>query len=154
MVIAITSQQFKQRNAVLISLAIANAFNAAHFLLLGAITGLALACIGAIRFWVATISTKTYWLVIFLTINTIATYIVFETALLSGTSYIAATFVIASSFLKNDNHMRIFLIIGTIGWLLYGILVGSIIAIIANSVFLGSGIIGWYRYNNKKYGSN
>ncbi len=145
MTIAISSQQYKNRKAVLLSLSLANGFNALHFLWLEAITGLALAIIGVIRFFIAIYSTKTYWLIIFLLINTIATILVFEGIILSGTSYAAATLIIVSSFLKNDHHMRATLILGTVGWLLYAVMVGSIVSIVACSFFIVSGLIGWHK---------
>ena len=123
-----------------------NALNAVHFFLLGAITGTVLAIIGTVRFAVSIFSTYKLWIALFLIINTVAAYYVFEGYLLSGTSYIAATFIIISSFLKSDHWMRVAIIIGALGWLVYGILIGSMVAIVSNAIFLLSSMTGWYRH--------
>jgi len=87
--------------------------------------------------------------VLFLIVNTIAAYLMFEGIALTGVSYLAATFIIISSFIKDDSTMRLTIIIGALGWLVYGILISSIIAIIANIMFLTSSIVGWYRHSYK-----
>lgn len=148
-IISVASQQFKLREKILIAFVFANLFNAVHFYLLGAMTGLALAIIGAFRFGLAIKSTSKVWLYTFLVINTVAAYLMFEGIALTGVSYLAATFIIISSFLKNDSVMRLAIIIGALGWLVYGVLIGSIIAIVANLLFLASSIIGWYRHSYK-----
>jgi len=140
------SQQCKKRRTLLLYIILGNSLNAVHFFLLGAITGTVLAVIGAIRFGVSIFSTNRIWLLLFLIINTIAAYLVFEGFLLSGTSYLAATFIIISSFLKSDHWMRVALIIGSVGWLVYGVLIGSLVAIVSNGIFLVSSIAGWYRH--------
>lgn len=140
------SQQCKKRTPLLLFIVLGNALNAVHFFLLAAMTGTVLAIIGTIRFGVSIFSTHKLWLLLFLSINTIAAYYVFEGYLLSGTSYLAATFIIISSFLKSDHGMRAFMILGAFGWLVYGILIESIVAIISNGIFLVSSIIGWYRH--------
>jgi hypothetical protein len=149
MIISIGSQQLKLRGKILIAFIFANIFNAVHFYLLGAISGVALAIIGAFRFGIAIKSTSKIWLYIFLIINTLAAYFTFENIILTGTSYLAATFIVLSSFITKDSQMRIAIILGGLGWLVYGILIGSIIAIIANTLFLSSSIIGWYRHSYK-----
>lgn len=146
MIVSIWSQQCKTRTMLLVLFIVSNLLNAAHFQLLGAITGVAMALIGAVRFGVSIFSTRTIWLVIFLIINTVATYLVFEGWILSGTSYLAATFIIVSTFLKSDHWMRVSIILGAFGWLIYGILIGSIVAIISGTVFFISSVAGWYRH--------
>lgn len=148
-VISTVSQQFKLREQILVAFIFANLFNAVHFYLLGAISGLALAIIGAFRFAVAIKSVAKSWLAFFLIVNTIAAYFLFESILLTGVSYIAATFIILSSFVKSDSLMRIIIIFGALGWLSYGILIGSVIAIFSNFVFLLSSVAGWYRHSYK-----
>jgi len=153
MLVSIASQQYKKRKSILIFFIIANLLNTVHFLLLGAVTGVALSIIGAVRFAVSIFSIKKLWLVFFLLVNTVALYFVFEGFALSGVSYFAATFIIISTFLKSDHWMRVCIILGASGWLIYGILIGSIVAILSNSFFLISSIIGWYRYVYKKEGT-
>ena len=150
MIVSIVSQQFKERHWLLIFFIVGNLLNSIHFLLLAAITGFVLAIIGAVRFTVSIFSTSKRWLWLFLLINTIALPFIFEGILLSGTAYIAATAIIISTFLKSDHWMRVCIIIGALGWLIYGILIGSIIAIISNGIFLLSSLIGWYRHVYKE----
>lgn len=146
MFVSVTSQQYKGRKIILILFIIANLLNAIHFALLGAMTGFVLAIIGAVRFAVSIISTKSFWLFFFLAINTASLFFIFEGYLLSGVSYFAASFIIISTFLKSDNWMRIFIILGALGWLVYGILIGSVVAILSNAFFLISSVVGWYRH--------
>lgn len=146
MVVSIGSQQCKTRKMLLVSFIIANLLNAAHFQLLGAMTGTAIALIGAVRFGVNVVSTSRLWLVVFLLINTVATYFVFEGWILSGTSYLAATFIILSLFLTSDHLMRVCIILGAFGWLVYGVLIGSVVAVISGAVFFLSSVTGWYRH--------
>jgi hypothetical protein len=146
MIVSIASQQHKSRNVLLICFIVANVLNAVHFFLLSAITGVVMAIIGAVRFGVSMYSTSKLWLTFFLIINTAAVIIVFEGYVLSGTSYFAATFIIISTFLKSDHSMRISIILGAFGWLVYGVLIGSIVSVISSGFFLLSSIVGWYRY--------
>ena len=146
MVVYMASQQYKKRQSILVGFVFGNLLNATHMALLGAMTGMTLALIGAVRFTVAIFSTHKGWLVFFLCINTIATYYMFEGYLLSITSYMGATFIIVSSFLKSDNHMRICMILGGLAWTIYTILIGSVMGIVANSLFLVSSLVGWYRH--------
>lgn len=143
------SQQCKTRRNLLLLIILGNSLNAIHFFLLAAVTGMVLATIGAIRFSVSIFSTNKVWLALFLILNTVAAYYVFEGPKLSGISYLAATFIIISSFLKSDYWMRLAIIWGALGWLLYGILIGSIVATISNFIFLISSVIGWWRYSRK-----
>ena len=146
MLVSIWSQQWKDRKMMLILFIVSNLFNAGHFYLLNALTGAAMSFIGAARFGVSIFSIHKAWLVTFLIINTIATYMFFEGIVLSGTSFFAATFIILSSFLKSDHWMRVSIILGSFGWLVYGGLIGSIIAIFSGAFFFLSSVIGWYRY--------
>ena len=150
MIVSVVSQQFKDRRWLLIFFIIGNLLNSVHFLLLAAITGFVLAIIGAVRFAVSIFSTNKLWLGFFLLINTVALPFIFEGILLSGTAYIAATAIIVSTFLKSDHWMRVCIIVGALGWLVYGVMIGSIIAMVSNGIFLVSSILGWYRYVYKK----
>lgn len=145
-VVSVGSQQCKKRETLLIFFIIANLLNAGQFLLLNAMTGAVMSAIGAVRFGVNIFSTNKLWLALFLIINTVATYLVFEGVILSGTSYLAATFIIISTFLKSDHWMRISIIIGSFGWLIYGILVASPVFAASSAFFLISSITGWYRH--------
>lgn len=131
---------------ILVLFIISNLLNAGQFLLLSALTGAAMSTIGAVRFGVSIFSTNKLWLGLFLVINTVATYFVFEGYVLSGASYLAATFIIISTFLKSDHWMRVAIIIGSLGWLIYGILIASPVFAISSAAFLVSSIVGWYRH--------
>jgi|GEM_PF-1564773 len=146
MIASVWSQQFKKREMLLVFFIIANLLNAGQFLLLSAFTGAAMSIIGAVRFGVSIFSTHKLWLVLFLVINTVATYFVFEGYILSGTSYLAATFIIISTFLKSDHWMRVAIILGSFAWLVYGVLVASPMFAISSAAFLVSSIVGWYRH--------
>lgn len=146
MIVSVWSQQFKKREMLLIFFIMSNLLNAGQFLLLSAFTGAVMSIIGAVRFGVNIFSTNKLWLVLFLVINTIATYLVFEGYILSGTSYLAATFIIISTFLKSDHWMRVSIIVGTFCWLIYGMLIASPVFVISSGIFLVSSIVGWYRY--------
>lgn len=146
MAVFVVSQQYKARKKMLVAFILGNLLNAFHFLLLNATSGFMLAMIGAVRFAVSIYSTNKWWLAFFLMINTAVVPFVFEGYVLSGVSYIAATSIIVSSFLTSDHWMRVSIIIGATGWLIYGVLIGSIVAIISNGFFLGSSIVGWYRH--------
>lgn len=145
-IVSVWSQQCKKREMLLVCFIIANLLNAGQFLLLSAFTGALMSIIGAVRFGVNIFSTNTLWLVLFLVINTVATYFVFEGFLLSGTSYFSATFIIISTFLKSDNLMRVSIILGSFGWLIYGILIASPVFALSSAAFLTSSLIGWYRH--------
>ncbi|MDA0376167.1 MAG: YgjV family protein [bacterium] len=145
-IVSVWSQQLKKREVILILFIIANLLNAGQFLLLSAFTGAAMSIIGAIRFGVNIFSTNKLWLILFLLINTIATYVFFEGYILSGTSYLASTFVIISTFLNSDHWMRVLIILGLLGWLIYGILIPSPMLVLSSALFIVSGIVGWYRH--------
>ena len=148
--VGILSQQFKSKKSVFGLLALSNFLNAGHFYLLQANAGMVLAIIGTIRFWGAIYTKSFFILLAFQIINALAIVVTFSGWALSGTAYFAASLIIASGFTDSDHLTRSLLFWGGIGWMLYGVQIGSIVAILSNAFFCASVAIGRLRFRNDK----
>ena len=98
------------------------------------------------RFYLISIKWKFQWMAavslcvsLFITVNT---YI----GLLSILGFIGTIFITTGSFSANDKFLRIMMILGGTVWLIHNAILWSPVGILVETVFVGSGIIGFYRY--------
>jgi len=139
------AMQLKDKNRILALLSISSLFNGFHYLLLEQPTAGYIFLFSSIRFLIS-IKWKFQWMAVAsLCISlfiTVCSYI----GLLSILGFIATIFITTGSFSKNDKFLRIMMIIGGTLWLVHNVLLWSPIGILVETVFVGSSIVGYYRY--------
>ena len=141
----IISFQFKERQKIVACLVVSATFISAHFMLLGHWTAALLALLAAVRFAssVFTTSKKVLW--IFLTITFVISAVTYG-GLLSILGCIATVFTTIAAFSKNDKILRQLMLIGTAIWILHNYLAGSPGAVLMEAIFIGSNLVGYFRY--------
>jgi hypothetical protein len=141
----ITSFQLKKRRHILLCFIFSGSTLALHFALLGHWTGAALTLFAAIRFAIGfyTVNMRLAWF--FVAVIAVITTFTWEgplSLLAAGGSAICNL----GAFQREDKRLRLFMFPGTLCWLSHNILVGSPGAVVVESVFLCSNIIGYYRF--------
>lgn len=142
----IISWQFKDRNKILTCFIAGSTFYGAHFMLLGAWTGTALCLLAIARFSAAIKrpGDKRY-LYSFLALTIMITVATYQSpvSLLAGFGTFLGTI---GSFQPKDRKLRLFLMSATTCWIAHNIIVWTPIGILLEGCFLGSNLIGYWRY--------
>jgi hypothetical protein len=90
-----------------------------------------------------TTSRRVMW--VFLIVIFAITVVSFE-GLLSVLGCVATIFTTVAAFRKDDQRLRQLMLIGTLIWILHNYLAGSPGAVLMETIFIVSNIIGYYRY--------
>ncbi|MCK9174904.1 MAG: YgjV family protein [Desulforhopalus sp.] len=141
----ITSFQMKQRRHILLCFIFSSSTLALHFALLGHWTAAALALFAAARFAIGfyTVNMRLAWL--FVAVIAVITAFTWEGPL-SLLAAAGSTICNLGTFQREDKRLRLFMFPGTLCWLSHNILVGSPGAVVVESVFFCSNLIGYYRF--------
>ena len=143
------SFQFKNRKYILLSIAAACFFMAAHFMLLDHWTAACLMWLSTFRYFVSGYTTSKKWMYFFLIATVIGTAWTYS-GYISFVSF-GATFVLTlAAFCETDKRLREVSFLGVSLWIIHNILVGSPSAIALESLFLMSNAVGYYRYYIRK----
>lgn len=141
----IISFQFKEKVHIVSCLLVSCILISLHFMLLGRWTAACLGLLAAARFVVSVFSTRKLYRNLFV----LATLIVFVATYEGYLSMLCAAgsiFGIHASFCKEDKPLRQLMAVGTLLWLFHNILAGSPGAVVMETLFLGSNVIGYFRY--------
>lgn len=139
------SFQFKDRAKVLICLLISCILIGTHFILLEQWTATGLAFLAIFRYLVCLKTTSKAFMWVFIGLSVIIAIVTFG-GVLSIISCLGSIFGAIGAFCKKDKQLRQFMFIGTSLWLLNNILIGSPAAVLMETLFLGSNIVGYYRF--------
>ncbi len=147
-VFGLASVQFKTRRSVLLCLVISTAFNAGHFFLLGRPGPGVLMVLTGVRHLVAVRTTDRRVLVFFLCVTFGVFLTTFKTpvSLLALCGTMVGTF---GSFQPAGRTVRLYFMGGNASWLTHNILAWTPVGIVMEVLFLGSSLVGFWRY----YGS-
>ncbi|MGF1869431.1 YgjV family protein [Photobacterium indicum] len=145
----LASFQFKQRQKIVCCLCFSGVLISAHFILLEQWTAAGLMLLASIRYFSSIFTTSKMLMSFFLICALVITSSTF-TGLLSLLSFSGTVFQTSASFCQNDQRLRQLMIVGTTIWLVHNYLAGSPTAVIMELLFIGSNIVGYYRY----YGIN
>lgn len=139
------SFQFKQRKKIVFCLFCAGTLISSHFVLLEQWTAAGLMAIATIRYLSSIFSTsgRLMW---FFSLSSITVTAVTYSGLVSILSCLGSVFQTLAAFNKEDKRLRELMIIGTSFWLLHNYLVGSPTAVVMEVLFIGSNLVGYYRY--------
>ena len=141
----ILSFQFKEKNKILVCLVISTVLISCHFILLGHWTAALLGLISVARYLsgIFTTSKRVMWL--FLIIILVTTISSFE-GLLSILGGVGTCFTTIAAFRNDDKRLRQLMFIGTTIWIIHNYLAGSPGAVLMEIIFLGSNLVGYFRY--------
>lgn len=141
----LASFQFRSKRYTLACLTVAVSLIAAHFFLLQVYTAAALAVIAALRF-LSAIFWQSKWLM-FLFLAMIATSAVLTWAgLLTVLVSVATTISTIGAFRGSDRAFRLVMMAAASIMVAHNILAQSPAAVALELVFLGSNLVGYYRY--------
>lgn len=139
------SFQFKQRVHIVSCLLVSCTLISIHFMCLGYWTAACLGLLAAARFITCVFTTDRLYRTLFVLATLIVSFVTYE-GLLSVLCTAGALFGIYASFCEDDKPLRQLMAIGTAIWLLHNILAGSPGAVVMEILFLGSNIVGYFRY--------
>ncbi|MFW2364869.1 MAG: YgjV family protein [Desulforhopalus sp.] len=147
----ILSFQLKERHKIVACLMVSALLISAHFMLLGHWTAAGLAILATVRFAISIFSTSKKIMALFM-IATVAVAIFSYAGLLSILGCSATLFTTAASFCKNDKFLRQLMLVGTAIWIVHNALAGSPGAVILESLFISSNLVGYFRFYIKPKG--
>ncbi|MCK8128749.1 YgjV family protein [Pseudoalteromonas sp. 2CM39R] len=141
----LASFQFKQRQAILACLLSSVLLTSLHFMLLDNFSAASLMLIAAMRYGYCIFARKTWVMIAFMLLSISAVLFTWQ----SWVSFIALSATLLqtyASFQGKDFTLRILMIVGTIGWIIHNILVFSPLAVLMETVFLISNLVGLWRF--------
>lgn len=147
------SMQFKERKPMYLSLVFSASLISAHLFFLGKITAGIIVMFSVFRFIVCIFTTSKKYLLVFILLNTIALVYTF-TEIYDLIIYVGLTIFIIGNFQNNKKLMRQIMMIGTSLTIIYYIIIFSPMAILGESLFLFSAMIGYYRHYIKNKNKN
>lgn len=142
------SFQFKDRRKIIVCLFCAGALISSHFMLLEQWAAASLTAIATGRYLISFFSTSSRLKYLFCSTSIVITFFTY-TGLISVLSCLGSVFNTMAAFNKDDRRLREFMIIGTVFWLLHNYLIGSPAAVLMETLFICSNLIGYYRYYYK-----
>ena len=145
------SLQYKKREYTFLCLIISASLISAHYFLLNKIAAGVIVFISVLRFITCYFTTNKKFLFIFIGLNTISLFFTY-TEIYDLIIYLGLIVFIIGNFQKNNKLMRKLMMVGTSIIIIYNLIIFTPMGIIAESSFLISNFIGYYRHyiKNKK----
>ncbi|MEC4727663.1 YgjV family protein [Shewanella sp. D64] len=141
----IASFQFKQRRQIIGCLCVSGVLISVHFILLEQWTAAGLLMLASIRYFCSIFTTSKRLMSVFL-LSALTITIGTFSGLLSVLSFSATVFQTTAAFCLSDQRLRQLMIVGTSLWLVHNYLAGSPSAVLMEVLFIGSNLVGYYRY--------
>jgi len=141
----LASFQLKQRQAVLACLFSSVLLTSMHFMLLDNLSAASLMLIAALRYGYCIFARKTWVMIAFMLWSIIAVLFTWH-SWVSFIALIATLIQTYASFQSKDLLLRLFIIIGTLCWLTHNVLIFSPVAVVMETVFLLSNLLGLWRF--------
>lgn len=139
------SFQFKQRQKIVACLCVSGILISGHFYLLEQWTAAMLMLLASVRYLVTIFSHSKPWMILFLAASLLVTLVTFS-GFLSLISFAGSATQTCAAFCQSDRRLRQLMLIGTSIWLLNNALIGSPTAVLMELLFIGSNLLGYYRY--------
>ncbi|MGE4291575.1 MAG: YgjV family protein [Desulfovibrio sp.] len=139
------SFQFRDRKKILLCLFVSVALTAIHFFLLKQPTAALLMLLAAGRYLAGVHSTSRRTMGAFIGLC-IATTALTYNGLLSILSCTGSVIHTAGAFCRDDRHLRLTMIVGTLFWIAHNILAKTPGGVVLESLFLCSNLAGYYRH--------
>ena len=142
----IISYQFRNRRSILLWLSGSAFFNACHFFVLGrAVPGILFLFIGA-RSLTAAFSINRKIMYVFIGLIVVGFFCSYKSPLgvLGLFATLSATY---GSFQRTEQRVRVFHMLSNVSWMAHNILVATPVAAVMEATFLGSNILGYWRFD-------
>lgn len=145
------SLQYKKREYTFLCLIVSASLISAHYFLLDKTAAGVIVFISVLRFITCYFTTNKKYLFIFIALNTISLFFTYKEAA-DLIIYIGLIIFIIGNFQANNKLMRKLMMAGTSIIILYNLIIFTLMGIVAESSFLISNFIGYYRHyiKNKK----
>lgn len=143
------SFQCKDRKKIVLFLCFSSALISIHYFLLGRSTAGILVGVSIIRFITAYFSTRKIFMFAILGLNVLG----FAMTYVSPLSFVILTalvLVTIGAFQEGDKNLRKLIMVGTSLMIIYNAIIFSPMAILLESSFLMSNLLGYYRFYIKK----
>jgi hypothetical protein len=147
----ILSFQLKERHKIVACLMVSALLISVHFMLLGHWTAAGLALLGSVRFATSIFTTSKKIMVLFMA-GILAVTIFSYAGLLSILGCSGTLFSTAASFCKEDKILRQLMLVGTVIWIIHNVLAGSPGAVLLETLFISSNLVGYFRFYIKPKG--
>ncbi|KJR97561.1 MAG: membrane protein [Desulfobulbaceae bacterium BRH_c16a] len=141
----ILSFQFKEKTRIVACLLVSCVLISIHFMLLEHWTAACLGLLAATRFAASLFSTSKRLMGIFVLATLILAAVSYE-GILSILACTGGIFGTVASFCKEDKQLRQLMLIATSLWLVHNVLAGSPGAVVMEALFIGSNLVGYFRY--------
>ena len=141
----IISFQFKKKSHIVSCLLVSCILISLHFVCLEHWTAAGLGLVAATRFATSLFSTSRVVMGLFICVTVGVAAVTYE-GILSILGCSGAIFGTIASFSNDDKLLRQLMFIGTSLWLIHNILAGSPGAVLMEIIFLGSNLVGYFRY--------
>lgn len=141
----VISFQFKERTKILACLVVSTLLISTHFMLLGHWTAALLGILSVARYSSGMFTTSRRAMCLFLIIICAITVFSFQ-GLLSILGCIATSLTTIAAFREDDKRLRQLMLIATMIWITHNYLAGSPAAVIMETIFLVSNLVGYFRY--------
>ena len=139
------SFQFKERKFTLICFAVSSALVSTHYFLLGRMTAGIIVFFSIIRFTTTYFTTNKKWMYLFLSINILALVWTYQ-SMYDLIIFLGICLNTLAVFQEQNKLMRKIMMVGTSCIIIYNIIIFTPMAILLESVFLTSNIVGYYRH--------
>ncbi len=149
LLLIILSFQFKSRQRIILCLLFSCFLVAVHFLLLGYWTAASLMLLSTVRFAFSLYTVSKKMMALFAVATVAVTAITFN-GWLSVLSCLAVLASTVGSFCKEDKQLRVALMVSACLWISHNSLAGSPAAVCNDVLFLGSSLVGYYRFHIRK----
>jgi hypothetical protein len=144
-VLGMAAFQFKPRKHILWCWFASAFFNALHFLVLGRTGAGVLVLITSVRFLTASFTTDKRLMYFFLAALLAGFFITFKGPL--GFLALAATLTGTwGAFQADDRRIRMVMVLCSLTWIVHNTLAGSPVAVMMETAFLLSNLVGWRRF--------
>lgn len=143
------SFQFKERPKIIACLIVSCLLISCHFALLGLWTATGLGLLATVRFLASLLTTSKRVMLLFMCASVGISLVSFH-GILSVLSCLGSLFGTAGTFCKDDKRLRQIILIGTSLWLIHNILAKSPTAVLMEALFIGSNLVGYYRFYLKR----
>jgi hypothetical protein len=145
------SFQFKERRRIIACLIVSCLLIAAHFALLGHWTAMGMGLLAAVRLAASYHTTSKSVMAVFLAASLLVAALTFH-GILSILSCLGSISGTIASFSREDKQLRQVLFLASSLWLIHNWLAGSPTAVLLEAVFIGSNLLGYYRYYYRRAG--
>jgi len=143
------SLQYKKREHTFLCLIVSSILISTHYFLLNRMTAGVIVSISILRFITCYFTTNKKYLLVFMTLNTISLFFTYQDPT-DFIIYVGLIIFMIGNFQEDNRLMRKLMMSGTSLLVLYNAIIFSPIGVIAESSFLISGFLGYYKHYLKK----